>query len=134
MLDASSWRATQVLYFSAPTRALNETELQDLADHVQGRNESLGLTGFLYASPSRFCQLLEGPEEDVLDLMEKIIRDNRHDKVQVMIEASTLSPVFHRFHVRLRHGIADQASEQMRLHRLSLKMVQHICHNRFMPK
>ncbi len=52
------------------------------------RNEADGITGALIFTGTDFAQTLEGPEEAVLTLMDRIRADPRHTDIEVVHEAS----------------------------------------------
>ena len=59
-------------------------EVDDLVEKAQRRNETLGLTGALIFTGSRFAQFLEGPPDSVQTVLESIFSDSRHDQITVL--------------------------------------------------
>jgi len=75
-----------LLYASVSTLAADEeeAELGRIVEVSRDRNPRLGVTGTLIYTKARFAQILEGPPDAVDQLMEKIVRDRRHDRVTVV--------------------------------------------------
>jgi hypothetical protein len=65
-------------YVSSAVRAFSEEELEDLLSTSRENNARLGITGMLLYKDGNFMQVLEGDEEGVRELYEKIARDPRH--------------------------------------------------------
>jgi len=83
-----------LIYVSSATRLFSDEELVDLLEKARRNNESLGITGMLLYKDGNFMQMLEGPRENVLALMEKIKNDPRHSGVLVMIQEETTKREF----------------------------------------
>ncbi|WP_374571311.1 BLUF domain-containing protein [Phenylobacterium sp. J426] len=63
----------------ATTRAL-----EALVSEAAARNRAHGITGALLLAGGRFLQYLEGPQPNLLRLMQAIRRDPRHEDVQIL--------------------------------------------------
>jgi len=59
--------------------------LASILDVSRKNNRKQGVTGalVLYAHDRRFAQVLEGAEEDVLEVFERIKHDKRHDSLEI---------------------------------------------------
>jgi len=71
-------------YASYSTLDSNELDLEGLANHASSKNATLGITGYLCYDHGVFFQYLEGDQQAVLDLMEVIGKDSRHDLVNTV--------------------------------------------------
>jgi len=75
-------------YISESTLGENEQfvrdELQQILEAAKVNNPTLSVTGALLYSGGYFCQLLEGPQGNLEQLFEKIMRDDRHARVEVL--------------------------------------------------
>ncbi|WP_051241401.1 BLUF domain-containing protein [Azohydromonas australica] len=85
----------QVVYISMvsrdePTRA----ELQALLATSVRRNRALGVTGMLLYARGGFMQLLEGEEEAVKALFDRVRRDDRHRRVTVLVHGPVAERTF----------------------------------------
>lgn len=74
----------QLVYSSVAVREFSRAELLDLLEVSRRNNFQLDITGMLLHRKGRFMQLLEGPEENVLRLYERIAADPRHAACRVL--------------------------------------------------
>lgn len=84
----------QLIYASAATVPFANADLQALLKKARENNESLGVSGMLVYHKGSFLQVLEGEEDVVLPLFEKIERDDRHDSVKMLLRATVEEPSF----------------------------------------
>lgn len=77
----------QLVYLSSSRQLLNDSELAAILEKSQRNNAMLDITGALIYHDGNFIQLLEGPEENVLALYEKIKEDQRHSSVTTLIQS-----------------------------------------------
>ena len=73
-----------IIFVSTATSMLSELALFELLCTTRARNERRGLTGLLLYSDGRFMEVLEGPESDVREVFESILRDPRHKNVDLL--------------------------------------------------
>ena len=76
----------QVIYASAETRPMQEDELLGMLKLAREKNKRLGITGMLLHCDGSFIQALEGPKDQVMDLINVIRQDPRHDRIAVLFE------------------------------------------------
>jgi len=76
-------------YVSTQTQSMSETAMVELLTHCRAKNADLGITGLLLHRDDSFFQILEGGEEEVRSLFEKISADERHERVEVLSEGPT---------------------------------------------
>jgi FAD-dependent sensor of blue light len=76
----------QVIYASAETRPIQEGELLGMLKLSREKNKGLGITGMLLHCDGSFIQALEGPKEQVMDLLGVIRQDPRHDRITVLFD------------------------------------------------
>jgi hypothetical protein len=75
-----------LIYVSSAVKLFSETELLDLLDKARSNNGALDITGMLLYRDGNFMQLLEGPEQVVTSLVQKIKRDPRHRGFQTLLQ------------------------------------------------
>jgi hypothetical protein len=81
---------SQYLYIStAPS--LPREEVEAILATSARNNRARGITGFLLFNGRNFLQLLEGEEQAVAELMERIIADPRHSGVSLLDRRSIAS-------------------------------------------
>lgn len=73
-----------LIYVSTAVYLLSSEELLDIL-RISRRNNEVGpVTGLLLYKGGNFMQVLEGPEEAVMDIFGKILRDTRHTDIIVI--------------------------------------------------
>ncbi|MCL9665400.1 BLUF domain-containing protein [Curtobacterium albidum] len=77
-----------LVYMSSATEPFDEADLEAVLDHARARNTADGLTGMLVHRGGRFMQLLEGPYDAVMATYGRIVADERHDEVRLLVEES----------------------------------------------
>ena len=75
-----------VIYHSAATSGLSSMDVDEILAASRTRNRHDGVTGMLLMENGRFLQVLEGPEDAVRALMERIAEDPRHEHVRILVE------------------------------------------------
>ena len=73
----------QIIYASTETRSIDEDELLGMLKLAREKNKRLGITGMLLHCDGSFIQALEGPKEQVMDLISVIRRDLRHNRILI---------------------------------------------------
>ncbi|HSV29785.1 MAG TPA: BLUF domain-containing protein [Candidatus Omnitrophota bacterium] len=74
----------QLVYCSLATHPFSDHDLDGLLAQSRAVNGIRGITGLLVYEDGAFFQVLEGPDDEVVDVMERIERDRRHGCVNVM--------------------------------------------------
>jgi Sensors of blue-light using FAD len=88
---------SHLLYFSrarAETTKNMAIEFPEILSVAQRRNAELEITGGLLACGGWFVQILEGPHSNVNGAFDRICRDQRHEDVQVVKNASAAERFF----------------------------------------
>ena len=76
----------RIAYFSGETTRFTRVELEQLLAKARDTNARLGITGILLYKDGNFSQVIEGEEDAVRELFEKIRHDPRHRRVIPVIE------------------------------------------------
>lgn len=74
----------QLLYISAATQEVSEAELEEILAVARTNNMSLNITGMLLFHEGSFIQALEGEQQAVDALYQKIGKDDRHLETRVL--------------------------------------------------
>ena len=74
----------QVIYASAAKRVMSAAGLRNILTTAGARNAAIGVTGMLVHDDGSFLQVLEGPDEAVTALVERIKADPRHDHFRLL--------------------------------------------------
>jgi hypothetical protein len=75
-----------VAYTSLARLDLGEDELRQLHQQARHLNALDGITGLLMFDGTRFLQIVEGTEEAIDDLVERLRRDSRHSGFEIRDE------------------------------------------------
>jgi len=73
-----------LIYVSSAIRQFDDQELLDILKVSRENNSSQDVTGLLLYKSGNFMQVLEGSDEIVLALYEKIRKDARHKDVSII--------------------------------------------------
>lgn len=82
------------IYTSTPREKITIETLRDITHVSQKNNPARGITGILLGIENKFLQYLEGPEENVNELFDKIWKDPRHKNVTQWIKGYSNDRVF----------------------------------------
>lgn len=83
-----------LIYASQSKPDWTEQELKNLLTISRENNNRLKISGMLVFLSGRFIQFLEGPEKNVKDLFLKIVEDERHSKIIVLLEGTLQQRLF----------------------------------------
>ncbi|MFD0793009.1 BLUF domain-containing protein [Mucilaginibacter litoreus] len=83
-----------IVYISAATKFFADSELKDLLLQSRKSNKLKEITGLLLYSQGVFMQVIEGKQENVMQLFEIIEKDARHNCIIKMLEGETDERVF----------------------------------------
>ncbi len=73
-----------LIYKSVPVDNISEKSLLEIAEGSKENNIDNGLTGLLVYGNNTFVQVLEGAEQDIETLYQKLLADKRHSNVTVV--------------------------------------------------
>ncbi len=73
------------LYASRPSASCDVRALDRILQQARKNNPALGLTGLLCVSTNLFVQVLEGGRDEVCEIYNAIVRDDRHEQVRLLI-------------------------------------------------
>ena len=68
----------RLVYVSTAQDGLSQREIGDILDVSTSNNDERRITGFLAHNGRHFMQALEGEREEVKEIYDRIINDNRH--------------------------------------------------------
>ena len=74
----------RLLYASRPSAPLTTAVIDSILAQSRAHNPRLGITGVLCYSQDLFLQVLEGGRDEVCELYNTIVRDERHDHVRIL--------------------------------------------------
>ena len=105
----------ELCYSSTAVSRMQDTALQALKSQSQKSNLEHAITGLLAYDHKtrRFFQVLEGPENNVRRLMNRIINDKRHEDIKILFVTRISSRVFGQWSMELL--TADQIKNELKL-------------------
>ena len=71
----------RLIYKSRANQRIGWELVRKLVNRSEESNQDAGITGVLLATDTHFLQVLEGGFDEVNELIMRIVRDARHDKV-----------------------------------------------------
>lgn len=74
----------RLLYASRAAAPLTSTVVDSILAQSRAHNPKLGITGMLCYSEDLFLQVLEGGRDEVCELYNTIVRDERHVNVRIL--------------------------------------------------
>ena len=74
----------RLIYKSRANEKIDWEMVRELIKKSEENNEETGVTGVLLATGTHFLQVLEGGFDEVNELFMHIVRDPRHDRVQLI--------------------------------------------------
>jgi hypothetical protein len=83
-----------IVYSSYATQPFDDERLKDLLIQSRDKNSSIGITGMLFYFDDKFIQLIEGEEQVVKELSDKIAKDNRHEYFVILKEGEIVDRYF----------------------------------------
>ena len=83
-----------LVYTSLPRIEMSKSTLEEITRISIRNNRKKGITGILLGIESRYLQFLEGDEEDVLQLCERIKQDPRHYELNKWVQGHSDERVF----------------------------------------
>ena len=73
-----------LVYISNAVDSLDEKSLQDILSTSRKSNQSLEVTGLLLYKEGEFMQVLEGDEDKITEIYQKISQDPRHQNCLIL--------------------------------------------------
>lgn len=74
----------QLVYVSSATHLMSEDDIMQILRVSRRNNANAGITGLLLYKDGNFLQVLEGEEDKVVALYNKIGQDSRHKDVHIL--------------------------------------------------
>ena len=82
----SDYELIHLAYVSTQTRDMKAADLISLLTEVRGLNESRNISGLLLHKNQSFFQVIEGSRARVQETFNNIMRDQRHEGVEVLFD------------------------------------------------
>jgi hypothetical protein len=92
----------QIVYASRFSPSVGASEIQAILEKSRSNNERNGVTGILLCRASHFLQLLEGERFNMAYTFKKIRDDQRHDRLQLIMDQTAEHRLFERWSMGYR--------------------------------
>ncbi len=99
-----------LVYISSATKLFDETELVELLQKARKNNVRNGITGMLLYSNGNFIQVIEGEEDKVQALHQKITTDSRHTNIFTLLTRPLTERMFSEWSMGFKN--LDQFKEE----------------------
>jgi len=84
----------QIIYTSQASEQLNKRNLLDLLHTSRGYNTIDNITGVLMHRDGYFLQIIEGEQDVIEDLFQRLNNDTRHKNIKMILDRSIESRLF----------------------------------------
>lgn len=101
------------VYSSAASHALSDEELNDILVASRRNNYRDNVTGLLLYVEGNFFQVLEGKQDNVEALYERILRDPRHSRVVQLVSGYHPTRQFPNWTMAFRRAISSDVEAQL---------------------
>lgn len=91
------------IYMSRALKASDVAELDVMAARFAQRNQAGGITGVLMKVGDHFVQVLEGEEQALIDLIARILHDERHTDFRTLYRGRISERRFPKWSMRMMH-------------------------------
>jgi hypothetical protein len=99
-----------IVYVSFSSDELSENELKTLLQEVRTKNEEQQVTGLLLYNDGSFIQVIEGSQQTIRNLFERIRGDHRHTNVVKLLEEPIQKRAFPDWSMGFRKISPEQSS------------------------
>jgi len=103
----------QIIYISSAKAELTEDALLELLASSQKRNAARGITGLLLHADGSIIQVMEGPEDAVKNLYQKVAADSRHGVVTLIANRSIEQRDFPEYKMGFKRARREEVEEQI---------------------
>lgn len=108
-------KLTYLVYVSSATQLMSKDELETLIHQCHENNQRNDITGLLLYKDGNFMQYLEGPEDKVMQLYNRILTDPRHKQIMTLLKGESETRQFQNWTMGFKNldnlKAAAQASE-----------------------
>ena len=89
-----------ICYVSSAYPGITEDQLNELFTTTQKNNTASNITGLLLYQSGKFLQVLEGDDDELKNLYEKIEQDSKHNNIFVILKQKCKRRIFENYESR----------------------------------
>ncbi|KQC33015.1 hypothetical protein AAU57_06540 [Nonlabens sp. YIK11] len=86
-----------IAYISRANETLTDYEIHEMLLSSERRNNLFGIKGILLFKDGNFLQVLEGDQNQIQELYDKICEDSRHSNIYEIFNTELRSPIFNEY-------------------------------------
>lgn len=103
----------RMIYCSQATHDVRPDELVALLDLARRKNEEVGLSGMLLYCSQSFLQVLEGEPEALASTYARILADDRHTALRLIMDDDVPAPLFPDWTMGFEHVDDEDLAEEL---------------------
>ena len=103
----------RIVYASQATYDVGPDELIELLSAARDRNGQAGLSGMLLYCSQSFLQLIEGEPAAIEATYARILRDDRHTNLRMLMNADVPGPLFPDWTMGFEHVDDDELADTL---------------------
>jgi hypothetical protein len=103
----------RIIYCSQSTYDVSPEELVALLERSRRNNDRDGLSGMLLYSSQSFLQVLEGDEAPLQSTYDRILADDRHTNLRMLMNADVVSPMFPDWTMGFEHVDDEELADDL---------------------
>lgn len=103
----------RIIYCSQATSDVSPDELVALLELSRRNNERVGLSGMLLYCSQSFLQVLEGEPEALRTTYARILVDNRHTNLRLLLDADVPAPLFPDWTMGFEHVDDEDLADEL---------------------
>ena len=103
----------RMIYCSQAVQDVSPEELVALLEVSRRNNQRSGLSGMLLYSSQSFLQVLEGDPEALATTYARIIADDRHTNLRLLLDAEVAEPLFPDWTMGFEHVDEDDLADDL---------------------
>lgn len=103
----------RIIYCSQSTTDISPEELIALLELSRRNNERAGLSGMLLYCSQSFLQVLEGDDEALRTTYDRILVDDRHTNLRMLMNADVAAPLFPDWTMGFEHVDDEELADDL---------------------
>jgi hypothetical protein len=103
----------RIIYCSQATSDVSPEELVALLELSRDNNQAAGLSGMLLYCSQSFLQVLEGDEDALVATYARILADDRHTNLRMLMNAEVAAPMFPDWTMGFEHVDDEELADDL---------------------
>jgi hypothetical protein len=103
----------RIIYCSQATSDVSPQELVELLELSRDNNQAAGLSGMLLYCSQSFLQVLEGDDDALVATYARILADDRHANLRMLMNAEVAAPMFPDWTMGFEHVDDEELADDL---------------------